>query len=196
MIIRLYFLVAKRLLEGADVYREEVIGMNTMGRLWGLVGVTAFLSSAVVRLWPSWSEIATANGPVAYAALALLLPALLYLEAYRGFYLGFGPRVVSRSKTLTSGTRFVYRLFAPLYCMGFIGSSLGRKLRLTLLTLCIAGLVFWVRELPQPWRWVIDLSVAVALLGGSLSILWLAYRDWHGERHLRATASSPASPVS
>ena len=53
-----------------------------------------------------------------------------------------------------------------------------------MVTLCIVGLVFWVKGLPQPWRWVIDLSVAAALFAGTLSIIWLACRDWNKDGYL------------
>lgn len=68
--------------------------------------------------------------------------------------------------------------------MGFIGSSLRRKIGLSVVTLFIAALVFWVGALSQPWRWVIDFSVGVALLGGTAFIIWLACRDWNEEGYL------------
>jgi len=153
-------------------------------RYWGLIGVIASLMSAVYRVMPSWGEINSASGLLAYALLALLLPVMAYFEAYRGFYKSFSPRVVSRSKALIGQPKKLYWLLAPLFCMGFIGSSRRRKVTLSVVTLCIAGLVFWVKGLPQPWRWVIDLSVGVALLGGTLSIIWLAYQDWNKEGYL------------
>lgn len=158
--------------------------MRWLSRYWGLMGVTAFLLSAVIRVMPSWGEISMASGPLAYGLLAILLPLMIYFEAYRGFYKGFAPRVVSRSKALKWQSNWVYLVLAPLFCMGFIGSSRRRKIGLSVVTLCIAALVIWVRGLPQPWRWVIDLSVAVALLAGTLSIIWLAYRDWNKNGYL------------
>ncbi|MBL4761111.1 MAG: hypothetical protein JKY93_00255 [Gammaproteobacteria bacterium] len=158
--------------------------MRVWARFWGLLGVTVFLMSAVIRVLPSWEEVSTAGGPLTYALLVFLLAVMGYLEGYRGFYKGFSPRVVSRSKALTGQTKSVYWVLAPLFCMGFIGSSRLRKVGLIVVTLCIVGLVFWVKGLPQPWRWVIDLSVAVALFGGTLSIIWLAYRDWDKEGYL------------
>lgn len=158
--------------------------MKVWVRYWGLMGVTLFLLSAVIRVMPSWTEVSTTDGPLAYALLVFLLPVLGYFEGYRGFYKGFSPRVVSRSKALMGQTKPVYRVLAPLFCMGFIGSSRRRKLAVVVVTLSIVGLVIGVKGLPQPWRWVIDLSVALALLGGMLSIIWLAYRDWNKEGYL------------
>ena len=60
--------------------------MRWLSRYWGLMGVTAFLLSAVIRVMPSWGEISTAGGPLAYGLLAILLPLMVYFEAYRGFY--------------------------------------------------------------------------------------------------------------
>ena len=158
--------------------------MGDWSRFWGLIGVTAFLMSAVFRVMPDWGDVRTANEPLAYGLLVILLPLMGYFEGYRGFYKGFAPRVVSRSKALTIQTKPMYRVLAPLFCMGFIGSTCRRKMGLAIVTLCIVGLVFGVKGLPQPWRWVIDLSVAVALFSGTLSIVWLAYRDWNKEGYL------------
>lgn len=158
--------------------------MGVWSRFWGLLGVTVFLMGAVFRVMPNWEEVSTAaTGPLAYALLAFLLPVMVYFEGYRGFYKGFAPRVVSRSKSLPNESKRVYQVLAPLFCMGFIGSSRRRKLGLSVVTLSIAVLVLWVKGLSQPWRWVIDFSVGMALLGGTLSIIWLAYRDWHREEY-------------
>ena len=158
--------------------------MRVWARYWGLLGVTLFLLGAVMRVMPSWSEVTTTSEPLAYVLLMFLLPVLGYLEGYRGFYKGFSPRVVSRSKALMGQTKPVYWVLAPLFCMGFIGSSCRRKVGVIVVTLCIVGLVVGVKGLPQPWRWVIDLSVGVALLGGAASIIWLACRDWNKEGYL------------
>lgn len=158
--------------------------MRGWSRFWGLIGVTVFLMSAVFRVMPDWGDVRTANEPLAYGLLVILLPVMGYFEGYRGFYKGYAPRVVSRSKALTIQTKPMYRILAPLFCMGFIGSTCRRKVGLVVVTLCIVGLVFGVKGLPQPWRWVIDLSVAVALLSGTFSIVWLAYRDWNKEGFL------------
>lgn len=97
--------------------------MRIWSRFWGLVGVTIFLMSAVIRVLPSWKEVCAAGGPLAYTLLVFLLPVMSYFEGYRGFYKGFSPRVVSRSKALTIHTKPIYWVLAPLFCMGFIGST-------------------------------------------------------------------------
>ncbi len=158
--------------------------MGLISRLWGLAGVVVLLVSAVWRLMPGWNEAGVDHGAQTYIALGLLLPTMLYIEGYRGFYRGFAPRVVSRSKALADLKSWPYQLLAPLFCMGFIGSYQRRKVIVWIITMAIVGLVVWVKGLPQPWRWVIDLSVAVALLAGVLSVVWLAYRDWSREGYL------------
>jgi len=159
--------------------------LGHISRLWGLAGVEVFLMSGVIRVMPSWSEISLSpHRLLAGVALALLLPLMMYFEGYRGFYKGFAPRVVSRSKALSVEPQILHSLLAPLFCMGFVGSTTRRKVSLWIITITIVGLVIWIKALPQPWRWVIDVSVGVALFGGVLSIIWLAYSDWDSEGYL------------
>ena len=55
--------------------------MRGCSRLWGLLGVTAFLMNAFFRVILSWVEVSTPNGPLAYGLLAILLPVMGYFEA-------------------------------------------------------------------------------------------------------------------
>lgn len=155
------------------------------GQIWGLCGVLIFLLSAVWRILPDMHDVfAEQNGLEPYAAVSILLPIMVYLEGYRGFYKRFTPRVVSRGKALVYQDNHIHQILAPLFCMGFIGSTIRRKFGLTIVTMSIVGLVFVVRELSQPWRWVVDLSVAVALLFGVVSIIWVAFNDWSTDQFL------------
>jgi low affinity Fe/Cu permease len=155
------------------------------GQIWGLCGVLIFLLSAVWRIFPDMHDVfSEQNGLESYLAVSVLLPMMVYLEGYRGFYKRFTPRVVSRGKALVYQDNLIYQILAPLFCMGFIGSAVRRKLGLTIVTVSIVGLAFWVGGLSQPWRWVVDVSVAVALLFGVVSIIWVAFKDWSTDQFL------------
>jgi len=114
--------------------------------------------------------------PQAYLFLLFCLPLMLYCEGYLGFHRRFSPRVVSRAKALEGHGNIFHKLLAPLFCMGFIHSPLRRKVSLAVMTLAILGLVALVRMLEEPWRGVIGISVAFALLMGVASIAWLDFK--------------------
>ncbi|PCJ90121.1 MAG: hypothetical protein COA46_12245 [Porticoccaceae bacterium] len=163
-------------------YYMKLTAIKQWPFFWGVFGVATFLLSAIYRIWPGVENIFYAqNDPAAYFLLAVLTPLMLYLEGYRGFYKSFTPRVVSRAKLLGHESPLHQKIMAPLFCMGFICSSLQRKFSLYMIILGIYGLVIWVKSLSQPWRWVIDLSVSIALFFGVLTIMWVAYREWHSD---------------
>lgn len=154
-------------------------------RFWGLAGVVTMLLYSVMRVIPSWSELAAPqNGLIDYVVFSIVLLAMIYWEGYKGFHKAFAPRVVSRSKALIYQPSPVYRILAPVFCIGLIGSPIRRKISLIVFTGVIVLLVVGVKAMPQPWRWMIDLSVAMALLVGVGSILWLSCRDWNQEGYL------------
>ena len=139
------------------------------------------LVRAALEAQPAALSTQGGHDVVALILLLLLIPAMVYLEAYRGFYLAFAPRVVARSKALSQQKLLTYHILAPLFCFGFIGSTARRKTISFLLSFAILALVFGVRALPIELRWAIDFSVALALFLGAGSILYLAYQDWEGD---------------
>jgi len=144
---------------------------------WGISGVTTLLLFAVYRIWPDLHVVFSQEyTPQAYLLLLFCLPLMLYWEGYLGFHRRFAPRIVSRAKALEKHGNIIHKLLAPLFCMGFIYSPRRRKVSLAVMTLAIFGLVALVKSLNEPWRGVIDLSVALALLMGVTSIIWLDFR--------------------
>lgn len=153
--------------------------------VWGLSGIALFLLAGVYRVWPDRADILnTVDVNLAIILLAVFLPLMIYLEAYKGFHKSFTPRVVTRAMILRQGGSNYHKVLAPLFCMGFIHSTLRRKISLYSVSLVIFILVLSVRYLAQPWRWVIDVSVAVALLLGVITIFWSAAISWFDEELL------------
>jgi len=155
--------------------------VKTFGFFWGVGGVVLLLSTAVVRLAPYAMELESASLTLLHWFLLVgFILFMAYTEGYRGFYLHFSPRVVSRAARLGSNARPHQLLLAPLLCMGFFHATRTRMIVAWALTGMIVVLILLIRVLPQPWRGIVDAGVVVGLTMGIASILyffWLALRD-------------------
>jgi len=154
----------------------ETIGAGALGltaALWGIVGVSALISWALIRLTPL--GVAALGMPLGLWHWLVLLPWLgfmLYGEGYKGFQKGFAPRVAARARYLLHHATPVRALLAPLFLMGFFHATRRRQIVSIVVTAGIFALVLIVSQLPQPWRGIIDLGV-VAGLGWGLVAIWL-----------------------
>ena len=142
-----------------------------LGYTWGVGGVLLLLVFAIYRLAP----MALALGDLAlstlhWAALGFSVFYMAYAEGYKGFHRGFAPRVVSRAHYLQQNPRFGHILLAPLFCMGYIHATRKRQLLSIGLTVMILCFIFIARQLPQPWRGILDAGVVVGLTIGIVSI--------------------------
>ncbi|MEZ0372320.1 MAG: hypothetical protein ACAI44_24740, partial [Candidatus Sericytochromatia bacterium] len=102
---------------------------------------------------------------------------MAYSEGYRGFQKQFSPRFAARTRWLLEHADWPQTLLAPLFCMGFFGTTRKRKAVAYGLTAGIVLLVILIRLLPQPWRGIVDAGVLIGLLWGLVSVLifsWLA----------------------
>lgn len=144
---------------------------GVFGAIWGILGITILLGSAVVRLFPYAYELREwALGWGHGVALALSVIGLGYMEGYRGFQLRFSPRTAARALYLSENPTWARLLFAPLFCMGFFHATRRRRFATMVLTLGIVGLVLGVRQLAQPWRGIVDAGVVVGLSWGLVSV--------------------------
>lgn len=166
--------------------------MKLLGYYWGIGGVLLILLSAITRL--STRVIEMFDVPLSLFQWLLLLMFACYMayaEGYKGFHLNFAPRVISRAQFFLAEdnfNKFIYTLFAPLLCMGYIYSTKKRKLVSILLTSAIIILVLLVRLLPQPWRGIIDAGVVLGLLLGVSSIIFF----WLQSKQTEWTSPVPA----
>lgn len=158
----------------------EVVVMKDWASLWGVFGVAAAMGGGAVVLFPDWNEVVSNGGYFAFGLLAFWLTTLAYFEGYRGFYRFFSPMVVRRSRELEHQNKPVYVVLAPLFCIGFLGSSLVRKMQQLMVVLVIATLVFALTLVSLPWRWMLEFVVALNLFEGMFSVMWFGYREWNG----------------
>jgi len=107
---------------------------------------------------------------VHWLTLAFSVIYMAYAEGYKGFHLGFAPRVVVRARYLANNPRPLHVLLAPLFCMGYIYATRRRQIVSFALTTMIICFVLIARSMPQPWRGILDAGVVVGLSLGVLSI--------------------------
>ncbi len=107
---------------------------------------------------------------VHWLTLAFSVIYMAYAEGYKGFHLGFAPRVVVRARYLANNPRPLHLLLAPLFCMGYIHATRRRQIVSFVLTTMIICFVLIARSMPQPWRGILDAGVVVGLSIGVLSI--------------------------
>ncbi len=149
--------------------------VGLVSALWGLLGVSVLLGSAVVRLTPWALEALRMDLAWHHWSLMLVCVAFMgYSEGYLGFQRGFSPRVVARARYLREHPTLVRVVAAPLFCMGFFHAQRRRLMISYSLTLGIIVLILVVRLLPQPWRGILDAGVIVGLAWGFVALLIFA----------------------
>lgn len=144
---------------------------------WGVVGVTAVLVSAIVRLTPLAIEpLQTGMTPLQWALYLGWSAFNLYAEGYKGFQKAFVPRAVARSFYVARHPRPLHVVLAPVLCMGLFFASRKRLMLSWGLVIGVTLLVTLVRGLAQPWRGIVDAGVVLGLAygTGSLVVAWLA----------------------
>ena len=157
--------------------------------LWGVLGFTALLVQAIVRLTP------LALAPIRAGGLSALHWSLYgasilfngYFEGYRAFQLQAAPRIVVRALYLGEHPRPLHVLLAPFFCTGLFHARRRRVIAMWILYGGLVALIISVRKLAQPWRGMIDAGVVIGLSWGVIAIL---------VTYLRAMAGNPpaASP--
>ncbi len=142
-----------------------------MGLIWGVLGVVALLSQAVVRLSPmAWEALSMPLTPVQWVALGVFVPFMAYSEGYKGFQKAFSPRVVARGLWLRANPRPLLVLLAPAFCMGLVHATRKRLTVSWIITIMVVLLIMGVRQVDQPWRGIVDAGVVVGLSWGLLAI--------------------------
>lgn len=141
--------------------------------VWGVGGVLVILLSSTWRLAGRSAGLENFElGTVHYVFEALWIAFMLYTEAWRGFHKQFSPRVVQRALDLPRRPLLI--LGAPLVCMGLFYATTKRLIISRGLIVGIVALVLLVRQLPEPWRELVDLGVTIGLGVGTLSLFWRA----------------------
>jgi hypothetical protein len=159
---------------------------------WALVGVTALLSFAIVRLGVrGLATVRQGLGPGEWTVLTVLTVLFVWIEGRQAFEQRWVPRVLGRADRLRFQIGLAQRLLAPLYAMSLISDSRRNVARAWSLTAGVVALVLIVASLPEPWRGIIDLAVAAALAWGvGALIVQTANRLADGRAH-----GSPVRPT-
>lgn len=150
------------------------------------------LSFAIYRLAPMALELREISLTTAQlAALLFSVVYMAYAEGYKGFHLGFAPRVVARAHYLHQNPRPSHIVLAPLFCMGYIHATRKRQLLSIGLTLMVICFVIVARMLPQPWRGIVDAGVVVGLTIGIGSIAYFMVALGQGKPGLSVPLEVP-----
>ena len=128
---------------------------------------------------------------VHWLALAFSVIYMGYAEGYKGFHLGFAPRVIVRARYLADNPRPLHVLLAPLCCMGYIYATRKRQIISFALTTMIICFVLIARSIPQPWRGILDAGVVVGLSLGVLSIAYFLIISSNDPARLTISAEVP-----
>ncbi|WP_437630234.1 hypothetical protein [Sorangium sp. So ce854] len=141
--------------------------------LWGVLGVVAVLIEAIYRLGTMAARVLTTHTLTTgqLILLAAWTVAIVYFEGYRGFQQRFSPRVVARALHLAEHRRPLHVALAPLYCMALLHATRRRLIATWALIAGIVALILLVRQMPPPYRAIVDAGVALALAWGTVAML-------------------------
>lgn len=149
---------------------------------WGIVGVLALFTRAIVRLFPyAWEPIADGTlGAVHIVTYVAWVAFNAYSEGYRAFQKSFCPRVVGRAHHLAQNPKPLHVLLAPIYCLSLFHAN-RRGLTVAWVMLALISLFIWLlRMTPQPWRGIIDGGVVVALAWGIIAMIVMGIKALAG----------------
>jgi hypothetical protein len=145
---------------------------SRIARVWALVGVSLLLGFAIIRLGGRGVEsVASGLTATQWTVLVASVGFFVYAEGVKALQLRWVPRVVERARTIGAHSGPVRTLLAPFHAMSLVGAPAPAMMRAWLLVAAVITAVYLVRLLPDPWRGIIDLSVAAALGWGLLFLL-------------------------
>jgi hypothetical protein len=170
----------------------SLTGSQLLIASWGVFGVVLLLSQAIYRLGTLALE--AHRMPLTPAQLGLSGAWMIlnaYAEGYRAFQLRFSPRVVARALALAQQPTPTAVVLAPLFCMAFFHATRRARTIAWSTTVMVLCFIVLLRQVPQPWRGIVDGGVVVALVWGTLAIVLLFVRAvWLG----KAPNASPQLP--
>lgn len=152
-------------------------GINAMASVWAAGGVVMILANRIVRVVPNavapfvemrrWELEGVHLG--SYIIICLLFA---YFQGYKRFQLDYAPLIVSRALTLKplDGTPIHHIIFGPYYAIGLFHATQKRKMESWGIVIALIYTIHVVKRVPYPWENIMDASVAVVLLWGSLAI--------------------------
>ncbi len=139
---------------------------------WGVGGFALILGFALWRLVPLALE--SFDYPWDWPHWLLFLANLVlmaWFEGYKGFQQSYSPRLAARCHHLLNHANWLQALLAPLVCMSLVYAPKRRIIAAWALTLGIVAVVLLYRQLPQPWRGILDAGVVLGLAWGLAATL-------------------------
>ena len=147
--------------------------LGTVGAVWGIIGWVMILGYAIYRLSKPVLTLDMAHMRWFHWAIMLIFAAgLLYFKGYRLFQRGIAPRIGARARYLREHPRPLWLLLAPLFCMGYFHIIRRKQIVSIVMTTVMIMLIILVKQLPSPWRAVVDVGILSALSWGLLTIVW------------------------
>mmetsp|Transcript_74003 Transcript_74003/g.130723 ORF Transcript_74003/g.130723 Transcript_74003/m.130723 type:complete len:243 (-) Transcript_74003:79-807(-) len=167
----------RRVPRRAEASREAAgeVQRSQLVQAWGVVGVACYLSYGVKKVVPIVRQgVSAITSPFQWLLLASTLAFFAYVEGYKGFQLGFCPRVVSRAWAVSAKVGPIWhKILAPAFCIGYFHGTRKRVISSWAVTSVIFCVVVGVRRMANPYRAIIDAGVIVGLLWGTVSVLVL-----------------------
>lgn len=156
-----------------DAQRVAPGPLRALALIWGAIGFLGLLSWALIRLGPLVADsLALPWAWFHWALFGFNLVAMAWFEGYRGFQQNYAPRFAARCEYLYRHATPMQVMIAPLVCMGFVNAPKRRVLTAWALTSGIVIIVLLYRQLPQPWRGILDAGVVLGLAWGMLATIW------------------------
>jgi hypothetical protein len=139
---------------------------------WGVGGAAALLAWAAVRLGARGADaIRGGLEPAQWLVFVALAVVFLYGEGVLALDRRWAPKVLARARRVSLGDRRALQVLAPLHAMGLVGGPAATAMRSWAGVVAVVGAVLLVRALPDPWRGMIDVAVALALAWGAAALL-------------------------
>lgn len=104
-----------------------------------------------------------------WALVLVVFAAFVYGEGWLALHRKFSVHVIARLQQLKS-ERLLLKVFGFLYAASLVGDRPRAMVRAWLGVAAIGAAVMIVKQLPQPYRAMVDVSVAAALLLGIVSL--------------------------
>lgn len=146
-------------------------------QVWAAGGVVFLFGEAAWRLGAR-GITAVRGGLTAFEwiALAVITGVFVYGEGVRALQRRWVPWVLDRVDRLRSEPFLPWGAAGPLYAMSLVGRSTASVLRAWTGVAAIVLAVLIVSRLPDPWRGIVDVGVAAALVWGAITLLHGAIR--------------------
>lgn len=156
---------------------KRTAGRTLAIQVWAVSGVVFLLAEAAYRL--AARGISTVRGGLStfeWVILVLLTAAFVLGEGVMALQRKWAPFVISRVARLRTVTSVLYVIGAPLYATGLIGPPRRGVARAWAGVAAIVAAVLIVSRFPEPWRGIVDVAVASALIWGALALVYIAIR--------------------